>query len=239
MATTNPKWEHTGIPPCLPTTKVPTPTPMIYQYFFTTKHYKWLLKYQQLFRFYLVQGHSNVTRGNADNSLAEWESYQRSKMGAVYKYNPKWKHFLNGIGFCRSPPPTPNQVFDNHMASYNALRGTRNAIIPKKADNKALHGWWEYWKQYGKFFLLGESNKIKDQDWHTLFVLYSAGIFSGISFQIQNGLPSIMCKLSTIKGLPDSFHFATAKDPINYEATDGVPESIQVATSKEVSSEEV
>jgi hypothetical protein len=36
--------------------------------FFTTKHYKWLLKYQQLFHFYLGHGHTNLTRANADNS---------------------------------------------------------------------------------------------------------------------------------------------------------------------------
>jgi hypothetical protein len=76
--------------------------------FFIIKHYKWILQYQQLFQFYLVNGHTNVTRRNADNSLAEWASYQRSKMGAVGKYDPKWKQLLNGIGFCCSPhPPKP------------------------------------------------------------------------------------------------------------------------------------
>jgi hypothetical protein len=89
---------------------------------FTIKHYKWLLQYQQLFQFYLVHGHSNVIRRNANNSLAEWASYQRSKMGAVDKYDQKWKHLLNGIGFCSSPPSTPNQVFENHLVSYNVLR---------------------------------------------------------------------------------------------------------------------
>jgi hypothetical protein len=43
--------------------------------FFTIKHYKWLLQYQQLFQFYLVHGHTNVARRNADNSLAEWALY--------------------------------------------------------------------------------------------------------------------------------------------------------------------
>jgi hypothetical protein len=57
--------------------------------------------------------------------------------------------------------PTPKQVFENHMASYNALRGTWNAITPKKADNKALHGWWKYWRQQGKHFLLGAPAKSK------------------------------------------------------------------------------
>jgi hypothetical protein len=83
--------------------------------FFTIKHYRWLLQYQQLFQFYLVHGHTNVTRRNADNSLAEWASYQRSKMVATDKYDVKWKHLLNGIGFCSTPPPTPNQVFEKHM----------------------------------------------------------------------------------------------------------------------------
>jgi hypothetical protein len=100
--------------------------------FFTIKYYKWILQYQQLFQFYLVHGYTNVTKGNAKNSLVEWALYQRSKMGADGKYDPKWKHLLDGIGFCCSPPPTPNQVFENHMVSYNALRGTQNAITPKK-----------------------------------------------------------------------------------------------------------
>jgi hypothetical protein len=67
---------------------------------FTIKRYKWLLQYQQLFQFYLVHGHTNVTRRSADNSLVEWASYQRSKMGAVDKYDQKWKNLLNGIEFC-------------------------------------------------------------------------------------------------------------------------------------------
>jgi hypothetical protein len=125
---------------------------------------------------------TNVTR-----AISEWASYQRSKMGAVDKYDLKRKELLNGIGLCCSPsPPTPNQVLDNNMWSYNALHGTCNAITPKKADNKALHDWWKYWRQHGKHFLLGESRKIKDQDWQILFVLYYAGIFSGISFEMQD-----------------------------------------------------
>jgi hypothetical protein len=44
--------------------------------FFTIKHYKWLLQYQQLFQFYLVSGDTNVTRRNANNYLAEWASYK-------------------------------------------------------------------------------------------------------------------------------------------------------------------
>jgi hypothetical protein len=50
---------------------------------------------------------------------------------------------------------------------------------------------------------------------------------------MKNGLPSRMYKLSTIKGVPDSFSFATAKDPCNYKVNDGVPNIIQMATSKE------
>jgi hypothetical protein len=66
------------------------------------------------------------------------------------------------------------------MLAYNVLRGTRNAITPKKADSKDLHGWWKYWRQQGKQFLLGEPSKIKDHDLQKLFDLYAAGIFSGI-----------------------------------------------------------
>jgi hypothetical protein len=163
--------------------------------FFTIKHYKWILQYQQRFQFYLVHGHTNVTRRNADSSLAEWASNQRSKMGAVDKYDQTWKHLLNGIGFCSSPPPTPNQVFEKHLVSYNVLSRTGNAITPKETDNRALHGWWKYWRQQGKQFLQGGGRKIKDHHLQKIFDLYSAGIFSGISFEMQNGLPSRMHQL--------------------------------------------
>jgi hypothetical protein len=72
-----------------------------------------------------------------------------------------------------------------------------------------------------------------------IFDLYSAGIFSGISFEIQNGLPSRMHQLSiaqgvsnihpmlTNHGVPDSFQLPTAKYPNNYGVLgDGVPDSL-------------
>jgi hypothetical protein len=194
----------------------------------------------------------NVTRRNVDNSLVEWALYQRSKMGAVDKYNPKWKHLINGIGFCSSPPLTLNQVFEKHVVSYNVLRGTRNSIMPKKADNKALHGWWKYWRQQGKQFLQGEASKIKDQNWQKIYDLYSAEIFSDNSFEMQNGLPSRMHELSitqgvsdsfqisTTQGLPYSFQLATDNDPNNYEVKeDAVPYSIQLASGKKSSNEDM
>ena len=158
----------------------PTPKPNDTPTFFTIKHYRWLLQYQKLFQFHLVHGHTNVTRANVDNSLAEWASYQRSKMEAVDTYDPKRKQLLNGIEFSCAHPPTPNDVFQKQLASYNVLRGYRNAITPKKSDNKALHGWCKYWRQQGKQFLQRESSKIKDHDLQKLFELYYADIFSGI-----------------------------------------------------------
>jgi hypothetical protein len=94
-------------------------------------------------------------------------------------------------------------------------------------------------------------SKIKDQDWQKiLFYLYSAGIFSGILFEMQNGLPSRMYKLSitqgvpdsfqvsTTHGVPDSFQVASAKDPSNYEVNyDAVTDSIQLATANNSSNE--
>jgi hypothetical protein len=164
-------------------------------------------------------------------------------MGAVDKYDQKWKHLLNGIGFCSSPPPTPNQVFEKHLVSYNVLRGTRNAITPKKADKKAIHGWCKYWRQQGKQFLQGEPSKIKDHDLQKIFDLYSAGIFSSISFEMQNALPSRMHQLPitqgvsnshptlTNHGVPYSFQLSTAKDPNNYGVVkDGVADSILLAS---------
>jgi hypothetical protein len=39
----------------------------------------------------MVHGNINETTQNACKSLAEWASYQRSRMGIVDKYDPKWK----------------------------------------------------------------------------------------------------------------------------------------------------
>jgi hypothetical protein len=50
-------------------------------------------------------------------------------------------------------------------------------------------------------FLQGEPSKIKDHDLQKIFDLYSAGIFSGISFEMQNGLPSRMQQLSIAQGV--------------------------------------
>jgi hypothetical protein len=58
-------------------------------------------------------------------------------------------------------------------------------------------------------FSAGEGSKIKDQDWQKIFDLYYAGIFSGISFEMQNGLPSRMYELSITQGVPDSFQLST------------------------------
>jgi hypothetical protein len=88
-------------------------------------------------------------------------------------------------------------------------------------------------------FAGGGGSKIKDHDLQKIFGLYSAGIFSSILFEMQNGLPSRMHQLSiaqgvanihptlTNHGVPDSFQLSTAKDPNNYGVPeDGVPDSI-------------
>jgi hypothetical protein len=77
----------------------------------------------------------------------------------------------------------------------------------------------------------------------TIFDLYSAGIFSGISFEMQNGLPFRMHQLSSTQGVsnshptltnhsvPGSFQISTAKDPNIYGVVeDGVPDSILLAS---------
>jgi hypothetical protein len=104
MATPTLKWPlRIGAPkttvdtPMFSDNECPNPNANDTPTFFTIEHCKWLLQYHQLFQFYLVHGHTNVTTRNADNSLAEWASYQRSKMEAVDKYDQKWKHLLNGI----------------------------------------------------------------------------------------------------------------------------------------------
>jgi hypothetical protein len=82
MATPTLKWppisgapKPTGDTPVSSDNEGPNPNANDTPTFFTIKHYKWLLQYHQLFKFYLVHGHINVTRRNADNSLAEWALY--------------------------------------------------------------------------------------------------------------------------------------------------------------------
>jgi hypothetical protein len=88
--------KHMVTPPCLLTMKAPTPMPMIHHTFSQSSITSGCYNTRSSSNFYLVHGHANVTRGNAENSLVEWASYQRSKiMGAVGKYDPKWKHSLN------------------------------------------------------------------------------------------------------------------------------------------------
>jgi hypothetical protein len=92
-------------------------------------------------------------------------------------------------------------------------------------------------------FAGGGGSKIKDHDLQKIFDSYSAGIFIGISFEMQNGLPYRMHQWSfsqgvsnihptlTNHGVPDSFQFSTAKDPNNYGVPeDGVPDSILLAS---------
>jgi hypothetical protein len=92
-------------------------------------------------------------------------------------------------------------------------------------------------------FAGGGLSKIKDHDLQKIFDLYYAGIFSGISFEMQNGLPSRMHQLSiaqrvsnihptlTNRGVPDSFQLLTTKDPNNYRLLDdGVPDSLLLAS---------
>jgi hypothetical protein len=94
-----------------------------------------------------------------------------------------------------------------------------------------------------KVIFAGGPSKMKDHDLQKLFDLYSAGIFIGISFEMQNGLPSRMHQLSiaqgvanthptlTNHGVPDRFELSTAKDPDNYGVPkDGVPDSIILAS---------
>jgi hypothetical protein len=97
-------------------------------------------------------------------------------------------------------PTHPQPGVQESSGFHNSLRGTRNAITPKKADNKALRGWWKYWRQQGKRFLQGESRKIKDHDWQKIFELYYAVIFSGISFQMQMAFhpECISCQLPRV-----------------------------------------
>jgi hypothetical protein len=162
MATPTLKWpsrngapKTTGDTPMSSDNEGPKPNVNDTPTFFTIKHYKWILQYQQIFQFYLVHGHTNATRHNADNSLVEWATYQRSKMRIVNKYDPKWKHLLNGIGFCSSPPPTPNKVFENHVVSYNALRGTRNANYAQESQQQGPPRLVEILETTGATFFAG------------------------------------------------------------------------------------
>jgi hypothetical protein len=186
MATTSLKWaarkgappKKYGYTPMSSENEIPNPNAKDTPSFFTIKHYKWFVQYQQLFQFYLVHGHTNVTRGN-DNSLSEWASYQRSEMGEVVKYELKCKHLLNIIGFCCSPnhPPTPkprpSMELQRKLTARISMTGETIGYNRVKT-------------------LQGGSSKIKDHDWQNIYDVYSVGIFSGILFEMQNGLPSRM-----------------------------------------------
>jgi hypothetical protein len=188
--------------------------------FFTIKHYKWLLQYQLLFQFYLVHGHTNVTRRNAGNSLAEWASYHISKMGATDKYDLKWKHLLDGIGFCSSPPPTPTRCSRSTWlhTMFSVEPGMKS--LPRKPTARPSMDGGNIGDKKGSIFCRGAS-KIKDHDLQNIFDLYSAGIFSGISFEMQNGLPSRMHQLLIAQGVSNIHPSLT---------NHGVPDSFQLPT---------
>jgi hypothetical protein len=94
-----------------------------------------------------------------------------------------------------------------------------------------------------KAIFAGGCQQIKDHDLQKIFDLYSAGTFSGISFEMQNGLPSRMHQLSiaqgvsnihpslTYHGVPDSFQLPTAKDPKHYGVLeDGLPDGYSLVS---------
>jgi hypothetical protein len=129
--------------------------------FFTIKNYKWLLQYQQLFQFYLVHGHTNVTRRNADNSLAEWASYQRSKMVATDKYDVKWKHLLNGIGFCSSPLPPPTRCSRSTCLRTMFSVEHRIQSLPRKPTARTSMGGGNTGDNKENIFCWGSQEKSK------------------------------------------------------------------------------
>jgi hypothetical protein len=88
-------------------------------------------------------------------------------------------------------PTHPNQVFENHIVSYNAPHGTWNAITLKKADNKDMYGWWTYWRHQDKHFLQGESRKIKDNDWQNIYILQAYSVAFYLKCKHTNSMISI------------------------------------------------
>jgi hypothetical protein len=92
----------------------------------------------------------------------------------------------------------------------------------------------EIWQQQRKQFLKGEPRKIKDHDLHKIFAIYYAGIFRGISFEMQNGLPSRMQQLSIAQGVSNihptlTYHGVTCIFQLstdNDSDTYGVPEDV-------------
>jgi hypothetical protein len=136
------------------------------------------------------------------------------------------------LDFAVHPHPPPTMYSEPGMQS-----------LPRKPTARPSMGGGNIGDNKESNFCTGEPSKIKDHDLQKIFDLYSAGIFSGISFEIQNGLPSRMHQLSitqrvsnshptlTNHGVPDSFQLSTAKDPNNYGVlVDGVPASILLAS---------
>jgi hypothetical protein len=128
------------------------------------------------------------------------------------------------------PPPTRSLRSIWLHTMFSMEPGMQS--LPRKPTTRPFVGSGNIGDNKESNFCRGEPNKIKDHDLQKIFDLYSAGIFSGISFEMRNGLPSRMYQLSTTHGVsnshpaltnhgvPDSFQRSTVKDPKHY----GLPE---------------
>jgi hypothetical protein len=108
---------------------------------FTTSENNWLLKYQQLFQFYLTYRHCEVPIKAEMPTLADWVLYQRAKFKSdPDNYDSHRLHLLKGIKFSFVKEDKNKANFVTNLEAYIHFNDCRNTIsIPKDHD---LHGWW-------------------------------------------------------------------------------------------------
>jgi hypothetical protein len=115
---------------------------------FKTSDNNWLLKYQQLFQFYLTYHHCEVPIKAEMATLADWVLYQRTQFKSdPDTYDSHHLNLLKGINFSFVKQDNNKASFYTNLEAYINLKGCRKSIsIPKDHD---LHGWWKHWRFQG------------------------------------------------------------------------------------------
>jgi hypothetical protein len=137
-----------------------------------TSEKNWILKYQQLFQFYLTHHCCEVPRKAEMATLADWVLYQRTKFKSdPDTFDSHRIHLLRGIKKSFVKEDNSKASFDTNLEAYIQFKGCRNTISIPKDHN--LHGWWKHWRFQGKRFLKGSPTKLKTilQDFSSVLVM--------------------------------------------------------------------
>jgi hypothetical protein len=243
MATPTLKWplrigcpKTTGDTPMSSDNEGPNPNAKYTPTFFTIKHYKWLLQYHSSSNFTWFM--DTPTLPGAMTIILLWNGHRIKdlKWDQLTKTTRSGNTYSMELYFAVHPHP-PQTRCSRSMWCHTMLSVELGIQLrPRKPTTRPSTAGGNIGDNRGNNFCRGGASKIKDQDWQKIFYLYYSGIFSGISFEMQNGLPSRMhefsitqgvsdsFQMSTTQGLTDSFQVATAKDPHNYELKeDGIP----------------